>query len=250
MAVSGRVFIASLKPVWNKEKMQKFADSMKGTALVYMINHDRDSNPETGELIEPHTHFLIEYQTPRKILTVANLLEVMPNFIEICKSKKASLRYLIHLDDREKYQYRHEDVIHNNTVDFADLIKGQNLSDKEIAQYLMDSRGMELLGVVSSNKLRTIQSFIDHERRNKIYNRLGELEKQNNKLYKIMEVNRLNLERLMVVAEDFQLALTNSVKKLAPGLVKVQESIVVIAQSMLQNMNRDGKRKLDKIRKS
>ena len=84
MAVSGRVFIASLKPVWTKEKMQKFVDSMKGTALIYMINHDRDSNPETGELIEPHTHFLIEYQTPRKILTVANLLEVEPNFIEIC----------------------------------------------------------------------------------------------------------------------------------------------------------------------
>ena len=250
MAVSGRVFIASLKPVWNKEKMQKFADSMKGTALVYMINHDRDSNPETGELIEPHTHFLIEYQTPRKILTVANLLEVMPNFIEICKSKKASLRYLIHLDDREKYQYRHEDVIHNNTVDFADLIKGQNLSDKEIAQYLMDSRGMELLGVVSSNKLRTIQSFIDHERRNKIYNRLGVIEKQNKKLYEIIEINKLNVERLMVVAEDFQLALTNSLKKLAPSLVKVQESIVTIAHAMLNNLNRDDRRKLEKIRKS
>ena len=176
MAVSGRVFIASLKPAWTEDKMRKFVDSLKGTALVYMINHDRDKNLETDEIIENHTHFLIEYQTPRKILTVANLLEVEPNFIEICKSKKASLRYLIHLDDREKYQYRHEEVIHNNTVDFADLIKGQNLSDKEIAEYLMNSRGMELLGVVSSNKLRTIQSFIDHERRNKIYHRLGQLE--------------------------------------------------------------------------
>jgi len=250
MAVSGRVFIASLKPSWTKEKMRKFVDSMKGTALIYMINHDRDSNPETGELIESHTHFLIEYQTPRKILTVANLLEVEPNFIEICKSKKASLRYLIHLDDREKYQYRHEDVIHNNTVEFADLIKGQNLSDKEIASYLMESRGMELLGVVSSSKLRTIQSFIDHERRNKIYNRLGQLEKQNRELLQIMEVNKLNVERLMVVAEDFQLALTNSVKKLAPSLSKLQESIVTIAQSLLQNLNRDDRRKLEKIRKS
>ena len=244
MAVSGRVFIASLKPAWSKDKMRKFVDSMKGTALVYMINHDRDSNPETGELIEEHTHFLIEYQTPRKILTVANLLEVEPNFIEICKSKKASLRYLIHLDDREKYQYRHEDVIHNNSVDFADLIKGQNLSDKEIAEYLMNSRGMELLGVVSSNKLRTIQSFIDHERRNKIYSRLGALEKQNNELLKIMEVNKVNVERLMIVAEDFQLALTNSGKKLAASFTKFQESISTIAHALYNSMNREDKRKL------
>ena len=65
-----------------------------------------------------------------------------------------------------------------------------------------------------------------------------------------MEVNKLNVERLMVVAEDFQLALTNSVKKLAPSLSKLQESIVTIAQSLLQNLNRDDRRKLEKIRKS
>ena len=140
--------------------------------------------------------------------------------------------------------------IHNNAVEFADLIKGQNLSDKEIAQYLMESRGMELLGVVSSSKLRTIQSFIDHERRNKIYNRLGVIEKQNKKLYEIIEINKLNVERLMVVAEDFQLALTNSVKKLAPSLVKLQDSLVTIAHAMLNNLNRDDRRKLEKIRKS
>ena len=54
----------------------------------------------------------------------------------------------------------------------------------------------------------------------------------------------------MVVAEDFQLALTNSLKKLAPSLVKVQESIVTIAHAMLNNLNRDDRRKLEKIRKS
>ena len=193
---------------------------------------------------------LIDYQTPRKISTIANLFEVESNFIEICKSKKASIRYLTHLDDRDKYQYDSDEVIHNNTVSYDDLIKGQNLSDKEIAKLLMESRGMELLGVVSSSKLRTIQSFIDHERRNKIYNRLGVIEKQNKKLYEIIEINKLNVERLMVVAEDFQLALTNSLKKLAPSLVKVQESIVTIAHAMLNNLNRDDRRKLEKIRKS
>ena len=103
---------------------------------------------------------------------------------------------------------------------------------------------MELLGVVSSNKLRTIQSFIDHERRNKIYNRLGVLEKQNKELMQIMEVNKVNVERLMVVAEDFQLALTNSGKKLAQSFQKFQVSIETIAHALYNSMNREDKRKL------
>ena len=42
MAKTARVFIASLKPAWSREKIEKFVNSLTGTALVYMINHDKD----------------------------------------------------------------------------------------------------------------------------------------------------------------------------------------------------------------
>ena len=225
MAKTARVFIASLKPSWSKEKMQKFVDSMKGTSLVYMINHDRDKNLETGEIIENHTHMLIEYQTPRKISTVANLFEVESNFIEICKSKKASLRYLTHLDDREKYQYNSDEVIHNNTVSYDDLIKGQNLSDKEIAKYLMESRGMELLGVVSSSKLRTIQSFINSERSNKAYVMMKRLHEEMDRQAIALETMNQSLLEINEIAKDFQIGFTNGAKSLIPYLKKTFEAI-------------------------
>ena len=224
-AKTARVFIASLKPAWSKEKIEKFVNSLTGTALVYMINHDKDVD-EKGVLKENHTHMLIEYQTPRKISTIANLFEVESNFIEICKSKKASLRYLTHLDDRDKYQYNSDEVIHNNTVSYDDLIKGQNLSDKEIAKLLMESRGMELLGVVSSSKLRTIQAFINGERSQKAYVMMKKLHEEMDRQAVALETMNQSLLEINEIAKDFQLGFTNGAKKLIPYLQKTFEAII------------------------
>jgi len=233
MSTTSRVFIASLKPAWSKEKMQKFVQSMKGTALVYMINHDKDVI-ESGELKENHTHLLIEYQTPRKISTVANLFEVEPNFIRICKSKKASLRYLTHLDDKDKYQYKAEEVIHNNAVSYEDLIRGQNLSDKEIARYLMESRGMELLGVVPSTKLRTIQSFISYERSNKSYVMMKKLHDEMDRQSEVLETMAQSLNEINEIAKDFQIGFTNGAKSLIPYLKKTFEAITEFTSRGIQ----------------
>ena len=82
--MSGRVFGASLKPAWNKEEIQEFLSKTKGDIIVFIINHDKDLNSE-GEQVEEHTHIYLEYSTPRKITTVANLLKVESNFIEIVR---------------------------------------------------------------------------------------------------------------------------------------------------------------------
>jgi hypothetical protein len=46
---------------------------------------------------------------------------------------------------------------------------GNSLSDKEIAHMIHEGRGMELMGVVSVNKLRTIQAFLQYDRSGKIH---------------------------------------------------------------------------------
>lgn len=163
--ISGRNFTASLKPAWNMIKINDFLIKMKGSARVFIINHDKDTN-ENGELIEEHTHILIEYKTPRKISTVANLLECETNFVEVVKNKTAVLRYLTHMDDVDKYQYDHENVYHNTVESYSALIQGSLMSDKEIAEYIAKGKGMELLGVVSATKLRTIQSFMHFDTSN------------------------------------------------------------------------------------
>lgn len=156
---SSRVFGASLKPAWTVEKINEFLDKTRGDITVFIINHDKEET-------EPHTHIYLEYSSPRKISTVANLLEVEGNFIELIKNKKGYLRYLTHKDETEKYVYDDSEVLTNSEVSYSTLILGNSLTDKEIAEYLIQGKGIELLGVVPSGKLRTIQSFLHFDNSN------------------------------------------------------------------------------------
>lgn len=163
--MSGRVFGASLKPAWSNDKIHQFLEATRGDILVYIINHDKDNN-EHGELVEPHTHIYLEYETPRKLSTIANLLEVEANFIEIIRNKKGYMRYLTHKDDLDKYQYDNNEVMTNASVSYDLMLLGASLSDKEIAEYIMQGRGLELLGIVPAGRLRTIQSLLHFDTSN------------------------------------------------------------------------------------
>jgi len=214
--LSGRVFLASLKPVWSKKRLKDFCESLVGSAVVFAINHDKDFN-EHGVVVEPHTHFLIEYATPRKISTVANLLGVESNFIQIAHSKKASLRYLTHLDDEDKFRYSSEEIISNSTVPYDDLILGQSMSDKEIAKYIREGRGEELFGVVSASKLRTIQSFIHFDLSNKMYAKM-------NLMSQDIAIMTNALKEIQDVVLDFQKGFTQGVTNFIPHMVKISEA--------------------------
>ena len=216
--MTGRTFTASLKPSWNLDQIQQFVGSLTGTAYAYVINHDKDSDSDTGEVIENHTHILLEYDTPRKITTVANLLGVEPNFVELVKSKKAFLRYLTHMDDPDKYQYHPDEVITNNAVPYQDLIKGQNLSDKEIAQYIMEGRGFELIGVVSSSKLRTIQAFLHFDRTGAIQKELQQIRESSDRIETV-------LSNVDSIVQEFRDGFMSGGQALKEGLERIANEI-------------------------
>jgi len=180
---SGRVFGASLKPAWSNDKIHQFLEATQGDILVYIINHDKDTN-DLGELVEPHTHIYLEYDTPRKLSTIANLLEVEANFIEIIRNKKGYMRYLTHKDDPDKYQYDNSEVLTNASVSYDLTLLGAALSDKEIAEYILEGRGLDLLGIVPAGRLRTIQSLLHFDNSNATLQQVREL---NDKLDKVVD---------------------------------------------------------------
>lgn len=218
MANTARTFTASLKPAWNYEKMVEFCNKMKGVAVVFVINHDKDADTETGEIKEIHTHILLEYETPRKITTVANLLEVESNFIVLVKSPKSMLKYLTHQDDPEKAQYEASEVVTNSQVSYNEMILGQSLSDKEIARYITEGRGIDLLGVVSASKLRTIQAFLSFDTSGRIY---SELRSVNEKL------DHLNafVDKVEVIVSDLATGTKKTIAQLVIGLDKIGSEI-------------------------
>lgn len=217
--MTGRVFGASLKPAWSEEQIQEFLNKTKGDIMVYLINHDKDFN-EQGELAETHTHIYLEYTNPRKITTVANLLEVETNFIEVIRNKKGYLRYLTHMDEQDKHRYDASEVYTNHNQSYEMLVRGNSITDKEIAEYLKQGRGMELLGLVSASRLRTIQSFIHFDNSNLV---LDEIRHLNRKIDTIVEI-----------ANDVEKIASNAMEMIQNGILSMSESFEIIANEMIK----------------
>lgn len=215
--MTGRVFGASLKPAWTNEKIVDFLSKTKGDILVFIINHDKDIN-DNGEPIEKHTHIYLEYSNPRKVSTISNLLEVESNFIEVVRNKKGYLRYLTHKDETEKHIYKDSEVFTNSDIPYKDLVLGNSLTDKEIAEYLVQGRGIELLGIVSASKLRTIQSFLHFDNSNQL---MKEIKHLNEKVDSIVEF----VDKVERVALSFSDGLKHSVEDLTGGMKLIADEM-------------------------
>ena len=215
--MTGRVFGASLKPAWNEQKIQEFLNKTNGDITVFIINHDKDVS-EAGEKVETHTHIYLEYSNPRKITTVSNLLEVEANFVEVVRNKKGYLRYLTHMDEKGKHIYQAEEVYTNSVQEYEITVRGNAMSDREVADMIKQGRGVELLGVVSASKLRTIQSFIHFDASNIM---LGEIRSLNKKMDDLNEV----VNNVKLIADSFVASIDVSKADLLAGFKLISDSI-------------------------
>ena len=219
---TSRVFSASLKPAWTKEHIIDWLCEHKGSFNAYVITHDKDYNVETGEVIETHTHFYIEYDTPRKVSTVANLLGVEPNFIEIVRNKKGMLRYMTHKDQETKAKYEDEQVYTNAEIDYTTAVMGATMSDKDIAEYIIQGRGIELLGVVPANRLRTIQSFLHFDRSGQIQQEVQALNKKLDTIVDFTQQCRVMADNLVLALQGAGEKTLEGAKELAAALGKIK----------------------------
>ena len=220
---TGRNWNASLQPAWSAEKMHEFATQMLGVAVVWMITHDKDVNNETGEMIEPHTHVVLEYETPRKLSSIANLLDVAPNFVEISRNQGNIRRYLCHLNDPDKFQYDPGLVITNSPVTYTDAISGKLLSNKDIAEYIKAGRGQELLDVVAPGKLRQIQSFINFDHQNETRALLGHIHEE------LVDINQA-LQEVRALSLEFKEGINRTKDEMLTGFGLIATSIEKVAE--------------------
>lgn len=83
------------------------------------IMHDRDED-EYGNLKTTHYHLVVQLNAQCRLKTFLNF--IIDKFhcnenqvsIEKCSSIEMQTRYLVHLDDFDKYQYSAEDIVSNN----------------------------------------------------------------------------------------------------------------------------------------
>lgn len=84
--------------------------------------HDKDVNP-TGESKKPHYHVMFMFDGVKTVNQVSEIVNLIGGVgCEIVNSTRGYARYLCHLDNPEKYQYREEDVISMCGADYQGII--------------------------------------------------------------------------------------------------------------------------------
>lgn len=106
--VVNRYFVAVLYP--QDENYKYYLDFiMKNYLEVTYITHNKDVD-ENGEIKKEHTHVLFKVgENARHLNAIAKEIGIPGNYLQGC-NKTAMLRYLIHLDNPNKTQYKIEEV--------------------------------------------------------------------------------------------------------------------------------------------
>lgn len=90
----------------------------------FYIYHDKDKNPD-GTQKKEHYHVMIMFEgkkSDKQIQEFASLLGVANNKIEVVNSIRSYARYLIHMDNPERYQYDSSLVKAGGGADYQAII--------------------------------------------------------------------------------------------------------------------------------
>lgn len=94
------------------------------TAVSY---HNKDTNPD-GELKKPHYHVLMTFDSKKSVQQIVDMLTDLCNDVggvpspETVGSVRGYARYLLHMDNPEKYQYDRSALTLLNGFDFDSVI--------------------------------------------------------------------------------------------------------------------------------
>lgn len=105
------------------------------------VLHDADSD-EKGELKKAHIHWIGKLENAISLTAISDCkhLGVPVNSIEYCKNWKFAVRYLIHKDSPDKFQYPQECIKSNFDVAFFLRDKNDEISNvRKIRSYLFET---------------------------------------------------------------------------------------------------------------
>ena len=114
----------------NKNDLEEILLSNQDVKEYYFILHDKDIKEKTNELKKPHYHCCIGYEDYGRytIDKVREYFKPLNTHIKAITSFKKFIRYLIHLDDKSKYQYDLNDVITNNQDKYEKQLINKDVS--------------------------------------------------------------------------------------------------------------------------
>ena len=116
--------------------------------------HDKDMDP-TGEPKKPHYHVSLLFPTNQSYRQVKELTDSLNAPIPIkCKSVKGSIRYMVHKDNPDKYQYFWNDIVCHGGADLSDLCAPTATERMQIQQ--------DILSYIRENNIIEFADIVDY----------------------------------------------------------------------------------------
>lgn len=145
-------------------------DYIRDNCAVYIISplHDKDvkETDENGEVVykKAHYHVLLKFSSKKSLEQIIETFEGIGAHIDKTKplSKNKSLvsdpehtiRYMIHADDKDKYQYDIKDIQHSKSFDIMKYFSNEKTEDSAVTI-------AEMLKYVKKEKIRKYGDFLD-----------------------------------------------------------------------------------------
>lgn len=131
--LQSRIWFFSL--VDEENDIPKIKENLKGCSAsqVFCIMHDKDKIKQDDGTTIPkrlHHHFALRFENPTLLSTVANIFDLQPcdyHLIQKAKNFRASCRYMLHLDQKEKHLYdiKELEVIKGEKDDYYNIAIGK-----------------------------------------------------------------------------------------------------------------------------
>lgn len=145
--------------------------------------HEFDVNP-TGELKKPHWHVVISFDGPKSYDQVCEITAPLNcPAPQKCHSLKGSVRYFIHLDNPEKYQYPRSGIVGHGGFDVTaalapssaqryaliaemqDFVRDNGIMEfQDLMNYARDERFEDWFPLLCDNSAYVIGQYIKSQR--------------------------------------------------------------------------------------
>lgn len=121
--------------------------------------HDKDTNA-TGEVKKAHWHILLMFGGVKSYEQVKEVTEDLNCPIpERCHNAKAMVRYMAHLDNPDKAQYKIDDIKSYGGVDISELLRPSSSERYSLVR--------EMIEYVKKNDITEYQDLIDYSMQNR-----------------------------------------------------------------------------------
>lgn len=152
-----RNFATVVYPESAPENWLEILRDLKVSALVSPL-HDQDVNP-SGELKKPHYHVMIMFDGMKSYDTqVKQLFDSFGGVgRETINSMRGYARYMCHMDNPEKHQYKAEDVISCGGADYNAIVSLPTDETKML---------MQMIDFIEDNQIYSFRQFVNLCRHN------------------------------------------------------------------------------------